>query len=179
MVNESKNMYIPEDTLENHQGTSAWFCILSGKHLVSVHERGGGRWERNDDLEMGRGVWELRGKGMLAPSAFQHMDTCSFPSFTFSNGLTALAAYSLSFTQCVQQLNTSTNWAGRTEACFLFGWVHTCSFDRPVHARAVCLMGKQLSYLANRLLWASSNLSHFSLRTTSGARLPLSNAPQT
>lgn len=54
MVNESKNMYIPEDTLENHQGMSllAILCLhlFSGKHLVTVHGRvgqgrgaGGGR----------------------------------------------------------------------------------------------------------------------------------------
>ena len=60
MVNESKNMYIPEDTLENHQGTLVsclfflfyffisffsplFFLFITGKHLVTVHERGEGR----------------------------------------------------------------------------------------------------------------------------------------
>ena len=55
MVNESKNMYIPEDTLENHQGTLVsclfflfhffllfFFLFITGKHLVTVHERGEG-----------------------------------------------------------------------------------------------------------------------------------------
>lgn len=42
MVNESKNMYIPEDTLENHQGTWWLFLLISGKHLSTLHERGGG-----------------------------------------------------------------------------------------------------------------------------------------
>lgn len=45
MVNESKNMYIPEDTLENHQGMLPLAIFLlylfSGKHLVTVHGRVG------------------------------------------------------------------------------------------------------------------------------------------
>lgn len=43
MVNESKNMYIPEDTLENHQGM--WFLFSNSKHVVSVHEERGERRE--------------------------------------------------------------------------------------------------------------------------------------
>lgn len=39
MVNESKNMYIPEDTLENHQGMWCLFLFVTNKHLT-VHEGG-------------------------------------------------------------------------------------------------------------------------------------------
>lgn len=68
MVNESKNMYIPEDTLENHQGMWCpflfFFLLITDKHLVTVHERGkeveGGR--EGDDLEMGMGWGKRRWK---------------------------------------------------------------------------------------------------------------------
>lgn len=60
MVNESKNMYIPEDTLENHQGTWWLFLLISGKHLSTLRERGtgvaGGReGGSGGDLKMGMG----------------------------------------------------------------------------------------------------------------------------
>lgn len=64
MVNESKNMYIPEDTLENHQGmlplAILFLYLFSGEHLVTVHGRvGQGRCAEGEggggDLEMGMG----------------------------------------------------------------------------------------------------------------------------
>lgn len=94
MVNESKNMYIPEDTLENHQGmlplAILFLHLFSGKHLVTVHGRvgqgrgmEGGREGGGGDLEMGMGWgkerWRGReveeGKGVLA-RALQQMDKC-------------------------------------------------------------------------------------------------------
>lgn len=107
MVNESKNMYIPEDTLENHQGMLCLFLVLfiylfnfwlSGKHLATVHERGrGGMWREGDDLEMGMGCGEVEGGGKLemgrwkggkgkgggVSSWFSQMDKCSSSSLHF------------------------------------------------------------------------------------------------
>lgn len=41
MVNESKNMYIPEDTLENHQGNVFFFNIQLFSSCVCVCVVGG------------------------------------------------------------------------------------------------------------------------------------------
>lgn len=91
MVNESKNMYIPEDTLENHQGMLPLAIFLlylfSGKHLETVHGRvGQGRegemiwkwgWdgERRGGGRRRRGERERKGRGCLA-RAPQQMDKC-------------------------------------------------------------------------------------------------------
>lgn len=84
MVNESKNMYIPEDTLENHQGMLSlailfFLHLFSSKHLVTVH----GSVEQGRGEEGGEAIckwgWdggrEGGGGGSLA-CASQQMDRC-------------------------------------------------------------------------------------------------------
>lgn len=87
MVNESKNMYIPEDTLENHQGTWWLFLPISGKHLSTLHERGTGVVGGRGDLKMGMGKEEVgedvrEGRRVNSPH-FQQLDRCSTLSSTF------------------------------------------------------------------------------------------------
>ena len=89
MVNESKNMYIPEDTLENHQGTW-WLFQLISENIFQLCMRGGRGWREGGsgvgggDLKMGVGedVWEGRWRGVSSPR-FQQFDRCSTFTSTY------------------------------------------------------------------------------------------------
>lgn len=138
MVNESKNMYIPEDTLENHQGTWCLYLYLV-KHLVIAQERRRKREGEEGGSKRGMMIWKwgCGGEGERGDVlALYSFSTDGQMQLSFPSVCSLFVSFSVHFEH---QVNLSRNKAaGRQIGWGLFsslGSVHTCRCARPVHRR--------------------------------------------